>query len=84
MLFHATATHTPESCPLAQTGIRQDWSARASEAGITLISGVVCQPSHTQYFIIETDDVEKLEAFFRHALGWNKADIRPVRDLIGT
>ena len=83
MLFHATTTHAPESCPLAQTGTRQDWSARANEAGITLISGVSSQPSHTQYFIVETDDVEKLQAFFRSGLGWSTADIRPVRDFVG-
>ena len=83
MLFHATVTHAPESCPLAQTGTPVDWSARAGEAGITLISGVSSQPAHTQYFVVETDDVEKLQAFFRPGLGWSMADIRPVRDLVG-
>ncbi len=83
MLFHATATHAPESCPLAKTGAPVDWSARAGEAGVKIISGVASQPSHTQYFVIETDDIEKLQAFFRPALGWSNADIRPVRDLVG-
>ena len=83
MRFHATLTHTPESCP-GPSGERpvSDWPARAKEVGVELISAVVCRPAHTQFFVVETDDHAKLEEFLRPFLGIAKADITPVRDLL--
>ncbi len=43
--------------------------------------GSTCQPAHTQFFIVETDDYNKLYELFRPFLGIAKADISPVRDL---
>ena len=84
MKFHATLTHTPESCPAAQSGQRtvSDWPARAKEVGVELIAAVVCPPDHTQFFVVETDDFSKLAELFRPLYGFAKADISPVEDLM--
>ncbi len=83
MRFHATLTHTPESCPGPRGGTPvPDWPGRAKEVGIELISASACQPAHTQFFVVETDDYDKLYEMFRHAQGYAKADIAPVRDLM--
>ena len=84
MRFHVTQTHTPESCPLAHSheGRVTDWRARAEEAGVELISAVANQVGHTLYFIVETDDITKLQDLFRPMLGVARADVAPVRDLI--
>ena len=44
MRFHATLTHSPESCPGPRGGPPvTDWPARAAEVGIELIAAVQCQ-----------------------------------------
>ena len=84
MRFHATLTHTPESCPGAHGGGApvRDWPARAKEVGVELIAAGICGPAHTSFFFVETDDMDKLRELFRPAMGYNKADITPVRDLM--
>jgi len=65
MKFHATLPHSPESCPGPRGGPPvTDWPARAAEVGIELISAVQCQMSHSQYFVVETDDYAKLNELF--------------------
>ena len=84
MRFHVTQTHTPESCPLAHSSESRvrDWRARAEEVGVDLIAAVGNQVGHTLYFIVETDDIIKLQELFRPMLGFARADVTPVRDLI--
>ena len=83
MRFHATLTHTPETCPGPRGGAPvTDWPARAEEVGIELISAVQCQPAHSQFFVVETDDYSKLFELFRPMQGIAAADITPVRDLM--
>jgi hypothetical protein len=83
MKFHATLTHTPESCPGPRGGPPvTDWPARASEVGIELVSAVQCQMSHSQYFVVETDEYAKLHEFFMPFQGISTAEFTPVRDLM--
>ena len=85
MRFHATLTHTPESCPVFAGGDPNpvaDWPARAKEVGVELIAAAVCAPDHVHFFTVETDDYSKLTDLFRPYLGFAKADITPVRDLM--
>ena len=56
--------------------------ARAKEVGVELISAVGCQPAHTLFFVVETDDYSRLYELFRLSQGFAKADITPVRDLM--
>ena len=57
-------------------------SRRAAEVGIELISAVQCQMSHSQYFVVETDDYAKLHELFVPFQGIATADFTPVRDLM--
>ncbi len=83
MRFHVTMIHTPESCPGPRGGTPvPDWPARAKEVGVDLISAVVCQPAHTQFFVVETDDYAKMHELLRPFSGISKAEITPVRDLM--
>jgi len=83
MRFHATFTHTPENCRVHRPNdTAPDWAARAKEVGVEIVSGVVCQPAHTQFFVVETDDFSKLYELFTPLQGYAKADITPVRDLM--
>ena len=84
MRFHATLTHTPESCPGAHGSDARvrDWPARAKEVGVEIIAAAICAPAHTSYFFVETDDMSKLHELFRPNMGFNRADITPVRDLM--
>ncbi len=83
MRFHATLTHSPESCPGPRGGPPvTDWPARAAEVGIELIAAVQCQMAHTQYFIVETDDYAKLHQLFLPFQGISTAEFTPVRDLM--
>lgn len=83
MLFQATLTHSPESCPGPRGGPPvTDWPTRAAEVGIDLISAVQCQMSHSQYFVVETDEYTKLHEFFMPFQGIATADFTPVRDLM--
>ncbi|MFQ6028400.1 MAG: DUF3303 family protein [Dehalococcoidia bacterium] len=85
MRFHVTLTHTPESCPGPRGGTPvPDWSGRAKEVGVELLSAVVCQPAHTQFFVVETDEYDKLRELLVPFSGISKADISPVRDLMNT
>ena len=83
MKFHITHVHTPESCPLAHTGASpvSDWKSRASEVGVTLHAAVADQVGHSLFFIVEADDVAKLNALLDPFLGCARAEVRPVRDL---
>ena len=83
MRFHATLTHTPESCPGPRGGPPViDWPARAKEIGIELISAVQCQMAHAQYFVVDTEDYSKLHELFAPFQGIATADFFPVRDLL--
>ena len=85
MRFHATLTHTPESCPVFAGGGANpvpDWPARAKEVGVELVAAAVCAPAHVHFFTVETDDYSKLTDLFRPYMGFAKSDITPVRDLM--
>lgn len=83
MKFHATLTHMPESCPAPRGGPPvTDWPSRAAEVGIELISAVQRQMSHSQYFVLETDDYAKPHELFMPFQGISTAGFTPVRNLI--
>ena len=59
-----------------------DWPARADEVGIELISEVQRQVSHSQYFVVETEDYAKPHELFMTFQGISTAEFTPVRDLM--
>ena len=46
------------------------------------ISAVQCQMSHSQYFVVETDEYAKLHELFMPFQGISTAEFTPVRDLM--
>ena len=54
--------------------------ARADGAGVKVISALGARPQHCVYFVLETDDVEKLNDFLEPVLSWVKCGRTPVRD----
>ena len=63
MLFHVTATHTPDDCP----GYNRDklpelleaskgMPAKAQELGIKVLFNVNAAPEHVSYLLLEADD----------------------------
>ena len=53
-----------------------------AEVGIELISAVQCQISHSQYFVVETEEYTKLHEFFMPFQELSAAEFTPVRDLV--
>ena len=49
---------------------------------IELISAVQCQMSHSQYFVVETEEYAKLHESFMPFQGISTAELTPVRDLM--
>lgn len=74
MLFHITATHTPEDCPLynedaraAAGGALGDVDALAQEAGVTLHFMVSPAPEHALFVLLEADTYQAVGAFLKSA-----------------
>ena len=82
MFFHVTLDHTPENCPLV-TGASDmpTMLARANETGVKVVGAFGGRPQHRVFFVLETDDVAKLNDFLSPALGWTKCEIDPVGNL---
>ena len=49
--------------------------------GKKLEKKVADQSQHCTYYVVETDDINKLNGFLEPALGWAKCEITPVRDM---
>ncbi len=83
MRSQATLTHTPESCPGPRRGPPvAHRPARAAEMGIDFISAVQRQMSHSQYFVVDTDEYARLYKSFMPFQGISTAEFTPVRDLM--
>ena len=80
MLFHVTLDHTPEDCPIVRTGASDvpEMLARADETGVKVISALGARPQHCVYFVLDTDDINKLNDFLEPVLSWVKCEITPV------
>jgi hypothetical protein len=70
MLYHVTATHTPDNCPLYNPEIRatavkamQNSEAVAKEHNVRLLFSVSGAPDHVFYHLLETDS-------FQGVLNW--------------
>jgi uncharacterized protein DUF3303 len=73
MLFHVTATHTPDDCPIYNADVRdaarqaaEQTSSLAKEQGITVHAAVTGAPEHVVYFLLEADSFEPVATFLAH------------------
>jgi hypothetical protein len=78
MLFHIKQTHAPADCPYGKGGSRSLFDENVE--GVTLRGFWLSFPQHTSYFVVETDDAAKLNAFLKPGAGRCVADITPVVD----
>lgn len=78
MLFHIKQTHTPENCPFGQGGSRSLFDKDAE--GVTLVGFWLAFPQHTNYLVVETDDIANLQRFLLPGAGRTVCEITPVSD----
>lgn len=82
MLFHITIDHDPETCPIVTKAPENRITPEdATKAGVTLVSALGARSQHCTYYVVETDDINKLNGFLEPALSWAKCEITPVRDM---
>ena len=85
MLFHVTASHSPENCPdtfpdKKRAGVGTAEAVRAT--GVKVIAAYHDAPGHTTFFIVETDSAEKLNQFLMPAAAIGKCEVKPVTDML--
>lgn len=87
MLFHVKHVHTHETCPAGNPELTQKTFGtiampdHARKTGVKLLASYADAPSHTVYFIVEADHIEKVGSFLLPLLKLGSADITPVTDL---
>ena len=81
MLFHVTVDHSPETCPVVNNTPEKRITAEGAEkAGVKLVLALGGSAQHCTFYVVETDDTNKLYDFLNPALSWAKCDIMPVRE----
>jgi hypothetical protein len=78
MLFHIKQTHTPENCPYGKGGSRSLFDRESTT--VKIIGYWLAFPAHTNYLVVETDDIGHLHAFLLPGAGRTVAEITPVSD----
>ena len=78
MLFHIKQSHQPADCPYGKGGSRSLFDATV--AGLTMHGYWLAFPQHTTFFVVETDDITKLQDFLKPGTGVTTAEITPVSD----
>ena len=82
MLFHVTVDHSPETCPVVNnTPEKRITADGAAKAGVKLVLALSGRAQHCTIYVVETDDINKLNDFLDPALSWAKCDIMPVREM---
>jgi len=84
MLFHATHTHSYQTCHAHD----EDRKAKVMEAvqsagdiGINIIGIFVDPPGHVAYFVLEAESMEQIVQFFDPLLELGDTDISPVMSM---
>jgi len=87
MLFHVKHVHTHETCPAGNPElVKKAFGTvvspeHASKIGVKLLGSYADAPSHTVYFIIQADSIEKVGSFLLPLLKLGSAQITPITDL---
>ncbi len=81
MLFHVTIDHAPETCPVVTNDPEHRLTPdRAAASGVKVVTAVSGRAQHRVFYVVETDDIDKLNDFLDPALSWAKCEITPVRN----
>jgi uncharacterized protein DUF3303 len=78
MLFHIKQTHTPENCPYGKGGSRSLFDRESKDAKI--VGSWLAFPAHTNYLVVEADDIGHLHNFLLPGAGRTVCEITPVSD----
>jgi len=84
MLFHATHTHSYQTCHAhdeARKAKIMEAVKSADESGLKIHSIHVDPPGHVGYFLLEADTMEQIVQFFDPMLELGDTDIRPVMSM---
>jgi hypothetical protein len=78
MLFHIKQTHTPENCPYGKGGSRSLFDRESKT--VKIVGYWLAFPAHTNYLVVETDDIGHLHNFLLPGTGRTVSEITPVSD----
>lgn len=81
MLFVVTQKHGPKECPADHTGA-QMLSGDAKKVGVKVSAVYRCGPAHTLYYVVEADDMGKIESFLAPGMDRCTAEISPVVQMV--
>ena len=84
MLFHATHTHSYQTCHAhdeARKAKIMEAVKSADESGLKIHSIHVDPPGHVGFFLLEADTMEQIVQFFDPMLELGDTDIRPVMSM---
>lgn len=87
MLFVVTQVHTPELCPsdnpelVKKTVSVVGSKAHAEKSGVKVFGSYIAPEEHALFFIIESNDYEKIVDFFRPIMKMGTLRITPVSTL---
>jgi len=91
MIFHVTATHTADDCPMYQPELQE--AVRASAAateetarslGVTIDFAVTAAPDHVLYYLLEADNFDAVQRFLASLPIKQEFSIKPVATLVET
>ena len=78
MLFHIKQTHTPDNCPYGKGGARSLFDLESKT--VKIVGYWLAFAAHTNYLVVETDDVGHLNTFLLPGAGRTVCEITPVSD----
>ena len=84
MLFHATHTHSYQTCHAHDEKRKAkvlEAVQSAGEIGINIIGIFVDPPGHVAYFVLEAESMEQIVQFFEPLLELGNTDISPVMSM---
>ena len=84
MLFHATHTHSYQTCHAHDEARKvkiMEAVKSVDESGLKIHSIHVDPPGHVGYFLLEADTMEQIVQFFDPMLELGDTDIRPVMSM---
>lgn len=78
MLFHITQNHTPENCPKDAGGSKTLYDPDVEGLTVEAIYGAYAE--HEIYYVVQTDDVEKIQKFLMPGFKRCTSRITPVSE----
>jgi hypothetical protein len=78
MLFDIKQSHAPADCPFGSGGSRSLFDA--DNPDVTVVGFWFAFAQHTNYLVVETDDIAHLQAFLKPGAGRTLCEITPVSD----